>query len=170
MLMQTLERQDTEMTISVIPQRGKIAVVRARWHADIVDQCVESFVSEWQTLDSNPAAVEIFDVPGALEIPLHVQTLARSGRFAAIIATAFVVDGGIYRHDFVAGTVLDAMMRVQLDTGVPVLSAVLTPHHFQESEAHIRFFKDHFVIKGQEMANACQQILSERAKLLTFAA
>jgi 6,7-dimethyl-8-ribityllumazine synthase len=53
---------------------------------------------------------------------------------------------------------------------VPVLSAVLTPHHFQESEAHIRFFKDHFVIKGKEMANACQQILSERAKLLTFAA
>ena len=91
-------------------------------------------------------------------------------RFAAIIATAFVVDGGIYRHDFVAGTVLDAMVRVQLDTGVPVLSAVLTPHHFQESDAHIRFFKDHFVIKGKEMANACQQILSERAKLLTFAA
>jgi 6,7-dimethyl-8-ribityllumazine synthase len=165
-----LKGKTKEMTISVIPQRGKIAIVRARWHAAIVDQCVDSFVSEWQALDSAPAAVEIFDVPGALEIPLHVQTLARSGRFSAIVATAFVVDGGIYRHDFVAGTVLDALMRVQLDTGVPVLSAVLTPHHFQETETHIRLFKDHFVTKGREAANACHQILGERAKLLTFTA
>ena len=77
-----------------------------------------------------------------------------------------MVDGGIYRHEFVANTVLDAMMRVQLDTGVPILSAVLTPHHFQESEAHIQFFKEHFVLKGREVANSCRQILAERAKLL----
>src|SRR4051812_15382104 len=126
------------MTISTLPQKGKIAVVRARWHAEIVDQCVESFVSEWSKFDERGAAsVEIFDVPGALEIPLHVQTLARTGRYSAVVASAFVVDGGIYRHDFVAGSVLDAILRVQLDTGVPVLSAVLTPHHFQESDAHI---------------------------------
>ncbi len=75
------------------------------------------------------------------------------------------MDGGIYRHDFVAGTVLDGLMRVQLDTNVPVLSAVLTPHNFQESEAHIRFFEDHFVIKGQEAARAASQILQARANL-----
>ena len=143
----------------------KIAVIRARWHADIVDQCVNSFVSEWQKLGGSAADVEIFDVPGALEIPLHAQTLAKTGRFSAILGTAFVVDGGIYRHDFVAGTVLDGMMRVQLDTGVPVLSTVLTPHNFQESEAHIRFFKDHFVVKGVEAANAARQILAARAEI-----
>ena len=76
-----------------------------------------------------------------------------------------MVDGGIYRHDFVASTVLDGMMRVSLDTGVPVLSAVLTPHHFQESEAHIRFFADHFVIKGKEAASAARSLLAARAQL-----
>ncbi|KQV38433.1 MULTISPECIES: 6,7-dimethyl-8-ribityllumazine synthase [unclassified Rhizobium] len=152
------------MTIASHPSQ-KIAVIRARWHADIVDQCVDSFVSEWQKLGGNAADVEIFDVPGALEIPLHAQTLAKTGRYSAIIGTAFVVDGGIYRHDFVAGTVLDGMMRVQLDTGVPVLSTVLTPHNFQESEAHIRFFRDHFVVKGVEAANATRQILAARAEL-----
>lgn len=152
------------MTIASHPSQ-KIAVIRARWHADIVDQCVNSFVSEWQKLGGNAADVEIFDVPGALEIPLHAQTLARTGRFSAIIGTAFVVDGGIYRHDFVAGTVLDGMMRVQLGTGVPVLSTVLTPHNFQESEAHIRFFKEHFVVKGVEAANATRQILAARAEI-----
>jgi 6,7-dimethyl-8-ribityllumazine synthase len=157
------------MTIAISTQQGRIALIRARWHAEIVDQCVDAFVAEWQQTEG-AAPVDIFDVPGALEIPLHIQMLARSGRFAAIVATAFVVDGGIYRHEFVADTVLEAMMRVQLDTGIPVLSAVLTPHHFQESEAHIRFFKDHFVIKGREVASACRQILTERAKFLTFAA
>ena len=152
------------MTIASHPSQ-KIAVIRARWHADIVDQCVNSFVSEWQKLGGSAADVEIFDVPGALEIPLHAQTLAKTGRFSAILGTAFVVDGGIYRHDFVAGTVLDGMMRVQLDTGVPVLSTVLTPHNFQESEAHIRFFKDHFVVKGVEAANAARQILAARAEI-----
>ncbi|AVA22152.1 6,7-dimethyl-8-ribityllumazine synthase [Rhizobium sp. LEGMi198b] len=153
------------MTISISTQPGRIALIRARWHADIVDQCVDAFIAEWQKTEG-ASPIDIFDVPGALEIPLHAQTLARNGRYSAIIATAFVVDGGIYRHDFVADTVLDAMMRVQLDTGVPILSTVLTPHHFQETEAHIHFFKQHFVIKGQEVANACRQILSERAKLL----
>lgn len=157
------------MTISVSPQQGRIAIIRARWHAEIVDQCVDSFIAEWQQVEGAPA-VDIFDVPGALEIPLHAQMLARSGRYAAIVGTAFVVDGGIYRHDFVADTVLEAMMRVQLDQGLPILSAVLTPHHFQESEAHIGFFKDHFVIKGREAAHACRQILAERAKFLTFVA
>ncbi|MDE1994090.1 MAG: 6,7-dimethyl-8-ribityllumazine synthase [Rhizobiaceae bacterium] len=153
------------MTISISTQPSRVALIRARWHADIVDQCVDSFVAEWQQTEGAPA-IDVFDVPGALEIPLHAQTLARNGRYTAIVATAFVVDGGIYRHEFVADTVLNAMMRVQLDTGIPILSAVLTPHHFQESEAHIQFFKEHFVIKGREVASACRQILGERAKLL----
>ena len=143
----------------------RIAIIRARWHADIVDRCVDSFIAEWEKLGGEAADVEVFDVPGALEIPLHAQTLIATGRFSAVLGTAFVVDGGIYRHDFVAGTVLDAMMRVSLDSGVPVLSAVLTPHNFQESEAHIAFFTDHFVIKGREAANAAKNILDARAKI-----
>src|SRR6202012_2836598 len=126
-VLKTLERQRT-MTISVNPQQSRIAIIRARWHSEIVDQSVEGFISEWQQTEG-AAPVDVFDVPGALEIPLHAQLLARSGRYSAIVATAFVVDGGIYRHEFVADTVLEAMMRVQLDTGVPILSAVLRPHH-----------------------------------------
>ncbi len=156
----TLERLETMTTTP-----SRIAVIRGRWHSDIVDQCVNSFVAEWENLGGKASDVEIFDVPGALEIPLHAQTLIKTGRFAAVLGTAFVVDGGIYRHDFVAGTVLDAMMRVSLDSGVPVLSAVLTPHNFQESDAHIAFFRDHFVIKGREAANAAKNILAERAKI-----
>ena len=151
------------MNISANPS-ARIAVIRARWHAGIVDRCVDSFVAEWTALGGRAEDVDVIDVPGALEIPLHAQLLARTGRYAAILGVAFVVDGGIYRHDFVAGTVVDALVKVGLDTDVPVLSAVLTPHNFQESEAHIAFFRDHFVVKGKEAAHAASQIIAARTQ------
>ena len=79
---------------------------------------------------------------GAFEIPLHAMRLAESGTYDAIVAAGLVVDGGIYRHEFVADAVIGGLMRVQLDTGVPVISAVLTPHHFHEHETHRAFFFD----------------------------
>ncbi len=95
------------------------------------------------------------EVPGSFEIPLQAQILAKSGRYAAIVASGFVIDGGIYRHEFVAGTVIDALMRVQLETEVPIISAVLTPQRFHDHDDHRKFFHEHFVIKGAEAARAC---------------
>lgn len=141
----------------------RVAVIRARWHADIVDQCVAAFEAELAALGG--FAVEIFDVPGAYEIPLHAKTLAETGRYAAILGTAFVVNGGIYRHDFVASAVIDGMINVQLATGVPVLSAVLTPHNYHDSAEHRRFFHEHFTVKGKEAARACVEILAARARI-----
>ena len=98
-------------------------------------------------------------MPGAFEIPLHAK-LARSGRYDAIVACGLVVNGGIYRHDFVGAAVIDALMRVQLDTEVPVMSAVLTPRDFHEHEEHRRFFSEHFVTKGIEVARACLETIA----------
>jgi 6,7-dimethyl-8-ribityllumazine synthase len=140
----------------------RVAFVQARWHAEIVDRCRLAFVDELARLTNGGARVEILDVPGAFEIPLLARDLARTGRFDAVVGAAFVVDGGIYRHDFVAQAVVDGLMRVQLETGVPILSAVLTPHNFQESDAHRDFFLAHFMVKGREAAEACVSILRTR--------
>jgi 6,7-dimethyl-8-ribityllumazine synthase len=142
-----------------------IAFIQACWHADIVDRCREGFTDEFGRIGEDPDRMEIWRVPGAFDIPLLAKKLARTGRYAAVVASGFVVDGGIYRHDFVASTVIDALMQVQLETGVPVISAVLTPHQFQEHEPHIAYFMDHFLIKGREAANACVQI-TENMSLL----
>jgi 6,7-dimethyl-8-ribityllumazine synthase len=99
--------------------------------------------------------IDIQEVAGAFEIPLAAKRLAASGQYAAIVTAAFVVDGGIYRHDFVAQTVVSALMQVQLETDVPVLSGVLTPHKYHATEEHNRFFRDHFRVKGGELADAC---------------
>ncbi|MEM9063275.1 MAG: 6,7-dimethyl-8-ribityllumazine synthase [Pseudomonadota bacterium] len=140
----------------------RIALVQARWHADIVDQARIGLI------EALPPGmpVDVFDVPGALEIPLAAQRLARTGTYAAVIGAAFVVDGGIYRHDFVAGTVVDALVRVGLETDTPVLSVVLTPHQYQETEQHQAFFHDHFRIKGAEAAHAAMAVIEPRGEPL----
>ncbi|MCX4098664.1 6,7-dimethyl-8-ribityllumazine synthase [Nocardia sp. alder85J] len=144
---------------------GRIAFVRANWHRAIVNQAYEGFLAEYRDLGFAPETVDVFDVPGAFEIPLHAQRLARSGGYAAVVAAALVVDGGIYRHEFVAGAVIDGLMRVQLDTDVPVFSVVLTPHHFHEHSEHVNYFTDHFVTKGAEAARALATTLSSLRSL-----
>ena len=120
---------------------ARIAFIQSCWHRDIVDQARTSFLRRMEREGHAPETVECFEVPGAFEIPLHAQLLAKSGRFDAIVAAGFVVDGGIYRHEFVAASVIDALMRVQLDTEVPVLSVVLTPQQFHEHDTHRTFFR-----------------------------
>ena len=137
----------------------RIAFVQATWHREIVDQARDAFLEELARQGIPADAVDLFEVPGSLEIPLQIQMLCKTERYAAVVASGLIVDGGIYRHDFVAATVLDAMMQVQLETEVPVLSAVLTPQHFHEHKEHLAFFHDHFRVKGAEVAEACIQTL-----------
>jgi 6,7-dimethyl-8-ribityllumazine synthase len=99
----------------------RIAFVQSCWHKDIVDRCRDSFVAEIVKLGVAESSIDLFEVPGGFEIPLQSQLLAKSGRYAAIVAAGFVVDGGIYRHEFVADTVISGLMRVQLATEVPII-------------------------------------------------
>jgi 6,7-dimethyl-8-ribityllumazine synthase len=152
-----------------IPAAGKgerrIAFIEACWHKDIVDQCRRSFAAEIAKLGYPEGAVEYFEVPGSFEIPLLAKRLARSGRYAAIVASGFVVDGGIYRHEFVAEAVISGLMQVQLETEVPVISAVLTPQRFHEHAEHRDFFHAHFVVKGAEAAAACARTIDNLARI-----
>lgn len=153
------------MSTQHLPAGPRIAIVSASWHAAIVGQAREAAIAELARAGIARAQVDLFDVPGAFEIPLFAQQLARQGRHAAVLACALVVDGGIYRHDFVASAVIDGLMRVQLDTGVPVFSAVLTPHAFHEHAEHQRYFSEHFVLKGTELAQACVRTLAAHQAL-----
>lgn len=137
----------------------KIAFIKARWHADIVDQAFVGFKARVKELGLD-AEVVSFDVPGAFEMPLLAQKLAKTGQYQAVVAAALVVDGGIYRHDFVAQAVVTGLMDVQLKTEVPVFSVSLTPHHFQPTGEHETFFTEHFVKKGREAADAVAQVAS----------
>ena len=136
----------------------RYAFVKANWHADIVDQALLGFC---EIIPSEH--VDVCTVPGAFELPLMAQELAQTGRYAAIACAAFVEDGGIYRHDFVAQSVVDGLMRVGLDTSVPIPSVSLTPHQYKETDHHNAIYRAHFIEKGREAARAALGILEARA-------
>jgi 6,7-dimethyl-8-ribityllumazine synthase len=140
------------------PASHRIALVAARWHADIVDKAVAACRA--RLARHGYTDVDVIEVPGAFEIPLRIKRLASSGQYAGLAGCALVIDGGIYRPEFVAATVVEALMRVQLDTDVPVFSAVLTPHHFHEHEEHQAYFARHFELKGAELADAIAATLN----------
>jgi 6,7-dimethyl-8-ribityllumazine synthase len=144
-------------------ETSRIAFIQSCWHKDLVDRGHDAFLARLDDHGIARELVERFEVPGAFEIPLHAKMLARSGRYCAVVACALVVDGGIYRHEFVAQAVINGLMQVQLETEVPVFSVVLTPQHFHEHEQHHRFFHEHMLVKGAEAANACVATLASLA-------
>jgi 6,7-dimethyl-8-ribityllumazine synthase len=143
------------------PQR--VAFVQSAWHREVVEECRIAFLAEIEV--RGITNIDVFEVPGSFEIPLHAQILAKTRRYTAIVAAGLVVDGGIYRHEFVSDTVIKALMDVQLRTEVPVFSAVLTPQQFHESAVHVEFFRKHFAIKGIEVAEACASTLHSLERL-----
>lgn len=140
-------------------ENQKIALIHAAWHLDIVAKCIDGFKAQMLDKGYKAENIEVYSVPGAYEIPLQAKLLAKSGKYDAVAASALVVDGGIYRHDFVAQAVCSGLMQVQLETEVPVFTAVLTPHNFHDHDEHSSYFKKHFVKKGNELADACDQTL-----------
>ncbi|MFZ4284888.1 6,7-dimethyl-8-ribityllumazine synthase [Variovorax sp. HJSM1_2] len=154
-------------SVASSPKPMRVAFVHASWHADIVNQARDAFVAEMGLLGVSSASIDVFALPGAYELPLHAKKLAKSGQYDAVVACALVVDGGIYRHDFVAQTVVQALMDVQLETEVPMFSVVLTPHHFHEHAEHRDYFYKHFLLKGKEAARACVATVASLRQLVS---
>src|SRR5882724_1125299 len=100
------------------PHRTRVAVICSSWHQEIVHRARDALLATLERSGLPKARVDLFDVPGAFEIPLYAKKLAKSRRYDAIVACGLVVNGAIYRHEFVASAVIDALMRVQMDTEV----------------------------------------------------
>jgi 6,7-dimethyl-8-ribityllumazine synthase len=140
------------------PQR--VAFVQSSWHREVIEECRIAFLAEIEARHIARAQVDVFEVPGSFEIPLHAQILAKTRRYTAIVAAGLVVD-----DEYVAETVIRALMDVQLRTEIPVFSAVLTPQQFHETTAHFDFFRKHFATKGIEVAEACANTLLSLERL-----
>lgn len=143
------------------PQR--VAFVQSSWHRGIVAPCWESFRTEIAARHVDPSQVDLFEVPGSFEIPLHVQVLAKTRRYTAIVAAGLVVDTGV--RSYVADTVINALMDVQLRTEIPVFSAVVAPDEFRDTDDGADFLRKHFAQKGLEVAAACAETLLSLERL-----
>ncbi|MEL1265935.1 6,7-dimethyl-8-ribityllumazine synthase [Pseudoxanthomonas putridarboris] len=117
------------------PEGARFAIIASRWNPRITDVLV---AGARQSLSGNGVAddaVDVVRVPGAWEIPVAAARLAADGRHAAIIALGCVIRGDTRHYEHVADRCAEGLMRVQLDSGVPVMNGVLAVERIEDAEA-----------------------------------
>jgi 6,7-dimethyl-8-ribityllumazine synthase len=109
------------------------AIVVARFYEDLANRLVEGAKTAFAR--DGEHTVEVFDVPGAFELPLAASYAARSGRFAGVACLGAVIRGETDHYDFVCSEAARGVMQVQLDTGVPCAFGVLTVENMEQALA-----------------------------------
>jgi 6,7-dimethyl-8-ribityllumazine synthase len=109
------------------------AIAVGRFYEDLAERLVAGAKAAFA--EDGEHTVEVFDVPGAFELPLAASYAAGSGRFAGVACLGAVIRGETSHYDFVCGEAARGVMRVQLDTGVPCAFGVLTCETMEQALA-----------------------------------
>jgi 6,7-dimethyl-8-ribityllumazine synthase len=133
----------------------KVGVVMARFNIDICEGLLSACTGELKKLGVAAEDITIATVPGALEIPLVLQTMSQSGDFDALVALGAVIRGETYHFEVVSNDSCRAIMEVQLDTGVPIANGILTCEDDDQALARM-----------QQKGADCAQAAVEMANLL----
>lgn len=112
-----------------------VGIAAARFNGTLVDALVESCAA---VVTAAGATVETVRVPGSHEIPVAAQALARTGRFHAIVALGVIIRGGTIHYDVIAHSSADALQRVALDTGLPVINGIITAENRLQADERCR--------------------------------
>lgn len=144
------------------PEGARFAIIAARWNARITDALV---TGARQCLADNGIAAESIDVvrvPGAWEVALAAEKLASAGKHAALITLGCVVRGDTRHYEHVADRCAEALMRVQIDHGLPVANGVLAVERYEDAEARAGGAHGN---KGEECALAALEMVNLLEKL-----
>ncbi|MDQ7989945.1 MAG: 6,7-dimethyl-8-ribityllumazine synthase [Candidatus Dactylopiibacterium sp.] len=133
----------------------RIGIVTGRFNGEVGDGLLTACLAELATRGVAADDVLVCKVPGALEMPLTLQTLAQSGRYDALVALGAVIRGDTYHFEVVSNEMASGITRVQLDTGMPIANGVLTTNTDEQAAVRMQ-------VKGRE----CAQCAIEMANLL----
>ncbi len=117
--------------------RRAVGVVVSRFNGEITSRLLSSALGELETLGVPQSAVTVMPVPGAFELPIGAMALARTRRFACIVALGCVIRGDTPHFDYVASEAASGLQLAALETGVPVSFGVLTLDRADQAEARI---------------------------------
>lgn len=132
-------------------QGMQVGIVLSRFNSNIGEGLLSACKSELLSLGVNDGDITIATVPGALEIPLLLQHMALSEKFAALIALGAIIRGETYHFEVVANESARGISEVQLNTGVAIANAVLTTEDDDQAIARMH-------TKGAEAAQVAVEI------------
>jgi len=140
-----------------IPSDLQIGIVAARFNAPIVDELLAGCLRRLRELGVSEARTEVQRVPGAFELPVAAQTMARTGRFAAVICLGCVIRGDTPHFDYVAGEAARGIQQVALAEHLPVIFGVLTTNTEQQALDRTGGTHGH---AGERAADAAAEMIS----------
>ena len=111
----------------------RFAIVVSRWNDFLTSKLVEGALDALERLGADEKAVEIFKVPGSLELPLTALKVAQSGEFDAVIGIGTVIRGETPHFEYVAGEAVKGLAQASMQTGVPVLFGVVTTDTLEQA-------------------------------------
>jgi 6,7-dimethyl-8-ribityllumazine synthase len=137
--------------------RRGVAIVASRFNGEITNQLLEAALEELDELGVRREAVTVMPVPGAFELPLAAMALAKTRRYACVVALGCVVRGETPHFDFIASEAASGLQLAALETGVPVAFGVLTVDVVEQAQARISKGAE-AVRTALEMADAFAQL------------
>lgn len=126
----------TEAKAGTVPEvvpGGAWAICIGGFYEDLAERLVEGARNEFTVAGVDPAAIEVFEVPGAFELPLAASYCARAGRFTGVACLGAVIRGETDHYDFVCREAARGIQNVQLETGVPCGFGVLTVENMEQA-------------------------------------
>jgi 6,7-dimethyl-8-ribityllumazine synthase len=141
---------------------SRLAIIASRWNPRIVDALIDGAMRALAEHGIDAAAVDLIRVPGAWEIPMAAARVARSGKHAAILAVGCVVRGDTRHYEHVADGCAEGLMRVALESGLPVLNGVLAVEVHADAEARAGGAHGN---KGEEIALAALEMIDLEKQL-----
>ena len=136
------------------------AIVVGRFYGELAERLVEGARAE--LADAGAEVVEVFDVPGAYELPLAASYAAASGRYDGVVCLGAVIRGDTDHYDYVCAEAARGIQDVQLRTGVPCGFGVLTVDTMQQALDRSGGAKRH---TGRDAARAVLTMAALRARL-----
>ena len=137
--------------------RRGVAIVAARFNGEITNRLLDSALEELDRLGVRPAAITVMPVPGAFELPLAAMALAKTRRFACVVALGCVIRGETPHFEYVASEAASGLQLAALETGVPVAFGLLTVDNVEQAEARVGKGAE-AVRTALEMADAFAQL------------
>ena len=113
----------------------RIAIVQARYNAQITDTLAQTCIDELVSLGLNPEHIKHVTVPGALEVSLALLALAKTENYDALIALGCIIRGETYHFELVANESGCGVTRVSLDHRIPIANAILTVENLAQAHA-----------------------------------
>jgi 6,7-dimethyl-8-ribityllumazine synthase len=117
--------------------RRTVAVVVSRFNGEVTNKLLESALEELELAGVARDAVTVVQVPGAFELPLGAMALAKTRRYACIVALGCVIRGETPHFDYVAGEAASGLQLAALETGVPVSFGVLTLESADQADERV---------------------------------